>query len=60
MKNLILTIFAILIIPSISFAENVTCDMGGMDVDSYGLYIGFLGLLCGLCFVLGINSGLHR
>lgn len=31
-------------------------DMGGMTVDSYALYIAFLGIACALAFIIGLNQ----
>lgn len=60
MKTIITRIFISLFLPAVALAEDLNCEMGGMDVDSYGLFIAFLGLFCGIAFVLGINQGLGK
>ena len=32
------------------------CDMGGMTIDGYALYIAFLGIACALAFIIGLNQ----
>lgn len=32
------------------------CEMGGMILSDYAFYIGMLGIICALAFIMGINQ----
>lgn len=32
-------------------------DMGGMTLDQYAFWLGMLGIICGIAWVLGIVGG---
>lgn len=60
MKKFYFTILIIFLSSSFAFADESICEMNGMTIEGYGLFIGFLSIVCGLVFVLGLNSGVHR
>ena len=48
--------FVLLLLVIYAPAYAVDCEMGGMELWDYAYFIGILGIVCGLVFVLGINQ----
>jgi hypothetical protein len=63
MKNILfklVIIISVCLLSSNVFADETICEMNGMTIDGYGLFIGFLSIVCGLVFCMGINYGGHK